>query len=84
MKFLTINGLEIPSVTAVQMTELDRIAIEETGPNLYQMIENAGRNLCMLTFDKLGSMWNKVKILVLARTGGNGLSENAIVVYIAI
>lgn len=54
------------------MKEIDRIAIEENGPNLYQMMENAGRDLCMLTVEKLGRNWNKAKILVLAGTGGNG------------
>jgi len=54
------------------MMEIDRIAMQETGPNLYQMMENAGRNLCTLTIEKLGRNWNKAKILVLAGTGGNG------------
>jgi NAD(P)H-hydrate epimerase len=72
MKFITTTGIEIPSVTAKQMMEIDRIAMQETGPNLYQMMENAGRNLCMLTIEKLGRNWNKAKILVLAGTGGNG------------
>jgi NAD(P)H-hydrate epimerase len=72
MKFITTTGIEITSVTAKQMIEIDRIAIEDTGPNLFQMMENAGRNLCMLTLEKLGRDWDKEKILVLAGTGGNG------------
>jgi NAD(P)H-hydrate epimerase len=72
MKFFTPDAIEIPPVTTAQMIEVDRIAIEETGPNLYQMMENAGRNLCMLTLENLGSDWDKAKILVMAGTGGNG------------
>jgi NAD(P)H-hydrate epimerase len=72
MKFITGNGIEVPAVTTQQMIEIDRIAMEETGPNLYQMMENAGRNLCMLTLEKLGNSWNTSHILILAGTGGNG------------
>ena len=48
-KFLTASGLEIPSVTAEQMREIDRIAMEETVPNLFQMMENAGRCLALIS-----------------------------------
>lgn len=72
MKFITDNRIEVPAVTTEQMIEIDRIAMEETGPNLYQMMENAGRNLCMLTLEKLGNDWKKSSILVIAGTGGNG------------
>lgn len=44
-EFITRNGLTVPAVTREQMIEVDRIAVEEIGPNLYQMMENAGRNL---------------------------------------
>ncbi len=70
--FFTENGIEVPAVTANQMREIDRIAMEETGPNLYQMMENAGRNLASLALELLGRQWNQAKILVLAGTGGNG------------
>ncbi|MBI3124028.1 MAG: NAD(P)H-hydrate epimerase [Ignavibacteriales bacterium] len=71
-KFKTENGIVVPAVTGEQMLEVDRIAVEETGPNLFQMMENAGRNLCLLTFDTLGSNWRDANIVVLAGTGGNG------------
>ena len=45
MQFVTLNGRSIPAVSAAQMREVDRIAVEELGPNLFQMMENAGRNL---------------------------------------
>ncbi len=72
LRFLTSAGDPVPAVTADQMREIDCIAIEETGPNLYQMMENAGRNLAELTMDLLGSDWQKANIIVLAGSGGNG------------
>jgi NAD(P)H-hydrate epimerase len=72
MEFRTHDGILVPAVTADQMREIDRIAIDETGPNLLQMMENAGRNLATLTIDLLGTDWREAKIVVLAGTGGNG------------
>lgn len=72
MKFKTENGIEVTAVTKEQMIEIDRIAMEETGPNLFQMMENAGRNLAELSIKTLGKSWNKSEILILAGTGGNG------------
>jgi NAD(P)H-hydrate epimerase len=46
--------------------------MDETGPNLFQMMENAGRNLAELVFEKMGEGWRNAKIVVLAGTGGNG------------
>jgi NAD(P)H-hydrate epimerase len=54
------------------MAEIDRIAIEETGPNLYQMMENAGRNLAGTAMEMLGESWRGMQTVVLAGTGGNG------------
>jgi len=70
--FETDDSKLIPAVTTAQMREVDRIAIEETGPNLYQMMENAGRNLATLALDLLGSDAPSARILVLAGAGGNG------------
>lgn len=72
MDFYTQSGLEITGVTAQQMRTVDTIAIEETGPNLFQMMENAGRNLAQLTLEYLGKGWQKAQVLVLAGSGGNG------------
>ena len=68
----TASGLEVPAVTAEQMREVDRIAMEETGPNLFQMMENAGRNLAALSMELLGNGWQQASYLVLAGSGGNG------------
>lgn len=71
-QFVTHSGVSVPAVTAQQMREIDRIAMQKTGPNLYQMMENAGRSLALLTIELLGINWRKANILVLAGTGGNG------------
>jgi hypothetical protein len=72
ISFTTEDSIAVPAVTAVQMRELDRIAIEETGPSLYQMMENAGRTLAEFSLAKLGPSWQEAYILVLAGEGGNG------------
>ena len=71
VEFRTDRGIVVPAVSTEQMREVDRIAVEETGPNLYQMMENAGRNLAATALEMLGG-GNDPKILVLAGTGGNG------------
>jgi NAD(P)H-hydrate epimerase len=71
-RFVTAHGVEVPAVDAAQMREVDRIAMEETGPNLFQMMENAGRNLARLAMDVLGDGWQHAKVLVLSGSGGNG------------
>ena len=70
--FVTTDGTLVPAVTAEEMREVDRIAIEETGPNLYQMMENAGRSLAATGIDLLGPAWRGSSVVVLAGTGGNG------------
>ena len=70
--FVSDTGVEIPAVSAAQMREVDRIAIEETGPNLFQMMENAGRNLAEFSIERLGAGWRRSVVIVLAGPGGNG------------
>jgi NAD(P)H-hydrate epimerase len=72
LQFHTDTDILVPAVTAEQMRKIDHIAIEETGPNLFQMMENAGRSLSSLAIEILGSGWHKARIVVLAGTGGNG------------
>ena len=71
-EFRTPDGGIVPAISAAQMREVDRIAMQETGPNLFQMMENAGRNLALLTKRLLGKDWQMARIAVLAGTGGNG------------
>ncbi len=70
--FLTESGLVVSAVTTVQMREVDRVATAEVGPNLYQMMENAGRNLASLCVEMLGDGWTAAPVVVLAGAGGNG------------
>jgi NAD(P)H-hydrate epimerase len=70
--FVTDAGVTVPAVTTDQMREVDRVAIEEVGPNLHQMMENAGRNLALTVLETLGANWTSTPITVLAGTGGNG------------
>jgi NAD(P)H-hydrate epimerase len=70
--FVSDDGIEVPSVTAAEMREIDRIAVEETGPNLFQMMENAGRNLAEFVMERLGTSASAREVVVLAGAGGNG------------
>ena len=69
--FYTDDNLEVPAITTEQMVEIDRIAIEETGPNLFQMMENAGRNLTLKVMELIADISNPV-IVILGGIGGNG------------
>jgi NAD(P)H-hydrate epimerase len=72
LQYFTDTGIEVPAVTTEQMIEVDRVAIEETGPNLLQMMENAGRNLAQQAIVSLGKTWRDANVVVLAGSGGNG------------
>lgn len=51
--FRTGSGIFVPAVTADQMREVDRIAVDEFGLGILQMMENAGRNLALNVLDML-------------------------------
>ena len=70
--FSTPTGMRVPAIATIQMREVDRVAVEELGPNLYQMMENAGRNLAEMCTQTLGDDWTEKRIVVCAGTGGNG------------
>jgi NAD(P)H-hydrate epimerase len=74
MEFQTDQGLAVPSVTAGQMREIDRIAMEDLNLGILQMMENAGRNLAQNAMDRLhaGESRQASGITVLAGAGGNG------------
>ncbi|MDT8340523.1 MAG: NAD(P)H-hydrate epimerase [Longimicrobiales bacterium] len=65
------DGTPIPAVTAAAMREIDRIAVEETGPELLQMMENAGRALARTLLSEVAEP-ERARILIMAGTGGNG------------
>jgi NAD(P)H-hydrate epimerase len=52
------------------MREVDRIAVEDFGLGILQMMENAGRNLAQHAMDMLGG--NDGEVTILAGAGGNG------------
>lgn len=68
--FYTTEGVPVPAVNELQMREVDRIAEHDFGLSVLQMMENAGRNLCLQAINMLGGL--KGKVVVLAGSGGNG------------
>lgn len=76
--FRTEEGTPVPAVTAAQMRDVDRIAVEEFSLGILQMMENAGRNLAQNVIDMLGGArvhlepGRRSEVTVLAGAGGNG------------
>jgi NAD(P)H-hydrate epimerase len=66
--FPTLSSTSIPWLTVEQMIEADRLAIEEFGIDLLQMMEHAGSNLAELTH----RLAPEGTITVLAGGGNNG------------
>lgn len=62
----------LPSVTANEMKEIDRIMVEELGIGLLQMMEHAGRNVTEVARTLLGGELAGKKVVVLAGPGNNG------------
>ncbi len=65
-------GELIPSLSVDQMREVDRLAVEEYGISLLQMMENAGRSLAELARRYAGGSVKKICVLVAAGGGNNG------------
>jgi NAD(P)H-hydrate epimerase len=67
----------VPAVTADQMRAVDRMAVEEFGLGILQMMENAGRNLALHVMDMLDLAQaspgggRRGEVTVLAGSGGN-------------
>ncbi len=76
MAFRTPSGIVVPAVTADQMREIDRIAVEEFDLSILQMMENAGRILAAHVMELLGAGGPagpaSRQVTVLAGSGGNG------------
>lgn len=65
--FQTTSGIQVAAVTADEMQSVDRVAVEDVGLELLQMMENAGRTLaCHVLAVGDGP------VLVIAGNGGNG------------
>ena len=66
-------AITVPSVSARQMSEVDRVMEEELGIGLIQMMENAGRGLARLTSRRfLDNDPAGARVKVLVGKGGNG------------
>jgi len=61
----------VPSVTAAQMAEVDRAAVEELGISTEMLMENAARQVALACREVLGSVEGR-RIVCLAGTGNNG------------
>lgn len=68
--FRTAAGIAVPAVTADQMREVDRTALEEFHLGILQMMENAGRNLAEHVFATMNE--GPGEVAVLAGSSGNG------------
>ena len=66
--FRTATGLDVSAVTAEEMRDVDRVAVEEFGLSLLQMMEQAGRGLARETL----ALHQDESVVVLAGAGGNG------------
>jgi NAD(P)H-hydrate epimerase len=67
--FQAASEQPVPTVTAEQMRAVDRVAVEEVGLELLQMMENAGRNLAAAVRTRTDA---DEPVVVLAGSGGNG------------
>ncbi len=70
--FTTPTNLRVPAVSTALMRVVDRVAVEEVGPTLLQMMENAARNLAELCIYEMGAGWAERTVVFAADTGGNG------------
>lgn len=69
--FHTPDGQAVTAVTANEMGDIDRVAVETVGLQLLQMMENAGRILAWHTRD-VREEEREVVVVVVAGNGGNG------------
>lgn len=63
---------EVPWVSGRQMREVQRVAQEEFGLDILQMMENAGRAAAMLALAMLGGRGRGQRVIVLAGGGNKG------------
>jgi NAD(P)H-hydrate epimerase len=65
--FRTSTGQSVTAVTAKEMRDVDRVAVEDLGLQLLQMMENAGRILAWHVRDLRAG-----DVVIIAGNGGNG------------
>ena len=66
--FRTPTGIDVAALTADEMRDVDRVAVEEVGFEVLQMMENAGRALAWHVRD----VAETDRVVVVAGDGGNG------------
>ena len=66
--FVGPTNRPVPTVTGAEMSEVDRVAVEEVGLDLRRMMEHAGRGLAEVVLDRR----RDAPVTVLAGKGGNG------------
>lgn len=72
MMIKEIHFSETIQLTTDQMKEVDRLMIEEWHINLFQMMENAGRNLAQLAKVLMGNSTKDKRVVILCGKGNNG------------
>lgn len=65
--FVTASKTPVVALTADEMREVDRIAVEEVGLKVLQMMENAGRILASYIYERVDG-----RVIIFAGNGGNG------------
>ena len=64
--------INIPTVTVDQMREVDRMMVDKIGVSILMMMENASRNIAILSRKLLGGNIKNKHIIVLCGKGNNG------------
>lgn len=68
----SLPATSVPAVTARQMAEVDRLAVDVFGVTLLQMMEQAGSHLASVAAYELGGDLGERSILVAVGPGNNG------------
>ncbi len=68
----TADGARVPAVTAAEMAEVDRLAVDEFGIDLLQMMEQAGSHLAEAARRLLGGDLDGKRVVVVVGPGNNG------------
>ncbi|MBU6422600.1 MAG: NAD(P)H-hydrate epimerase [Chloroflexi bacterium] len=62
----------VPAVTAAQMAEIDRVAVDEIGLSIEMLMENAARGVALAARALLGGTVDGRRVVCLAGSGNNG------------
>ncbi len=70
--FPAVPASSVPAVSAAQMAEVDRLAVDEFGIDLLQMMEQAGSHLAELVRAEVGGDLRGRRVIVAVGPGNNG------------